>query len=67
MNIFGELLLCLLQLHSEIVAMELPISERAQAFRENPDAMFFSTFILVGVPVGLYFNRQLFLQAKRGG
>ena len=47
--------------------MELPISESAQGFRENPDTTFFSAFILVGVPVRLCFNRHLFLKVKKGG
>lgn len=70
MNIFffflaGGLLFYLLQSCSEIAGMELPISERAQGFSENPDTTFASTFILVGVPVGLCFNKQLFLNMKK--
>lgn len=61
------LLFWLLQSHSQIVGMELPISESPQGFSENPDATFSSIFILVGVPVRLRFNMQLFLNEKKRG
>lgn len=55
---------CLLQSHNEIGTLRLPISESAQGFSENPDSTLASTFILVGVPPGLCFNRQLFLGVR---
>ena len=67
MDVFGGLFFCLLQSQSEVGAIQLPISESAQGFGENPDSMLASTFILLGVPRGLYFNRQLFLNVKNRG
>ena len=53
--------------HSEVGAIQLPIFEFPQAFSENPDSTSLSTFIRVGVPCGLRFNRQEFLSVKNRG
>lgn len=51
--------------YNEMEAPQLPNSESAQGFSENPDITLFTILILVGVPVVLCFNRQSFLKVEK--